>query len=543
MRKRYVSLLVIIVLVLVVSISCTAKASSNDTAAAMPTQSVPAATIADLPSDSSGVVAAFEGTLEQIYEQVNPSVVNISVVQKQEVTLPTFPDIQGFFDFPFSQNPQLPSQPQEYYSHALGSGFVWDADGHIVTNNHVVDGADKVTVTFSDGTSVSADIVGTDPASDLAVIHVDVDSSQLHPVQVGDSTQVKVGQLAIAIGNPFGLQGTMTEGIVSAVGRSLPVEGDDVAGIPGYTISDIIQTDAPINPGNSGGVLLDANGQLIGVTAAIESSTQSSAGIGFAIPSAIVRQVVPALIGKGSYDHPWLGISGMDLTPDIASAMDLKSDQRGALVVAVIADSPADKAGLRGSDKQVTIDGIQLSIGGDVIVAIEGQSVQDMDDLVTYLARSTQVGQQITLRILRDGKQKEISVTLTARPTTGARISTSGDSSEGAAWMGILGTDVTPQIAEAMNLPSDQAGALVVQVVVDSPADDAGLRGSYKPVSIEGQTVLVGGDIITALDGDTVESMADLQSMIQDHAPNDRVTLSILRDGQAISIDVVLAEQ
>jgi len=531
------------VLVLVVSISCTAKASSNDTAAAMPTQSVPAATIADLPSDSSGVVAAFEGTLEQIYGQVNPSVVNISVVQKQEVTLPTFPDIQGFFDFPFSQNPQSPSQPQEYYSHALGSGFVWDADGHIVTNNHVVDGADKVTVTFSDGTSVSADIVGTDPASDLAVIHVDVDSSQLHPVQVGDSTQVKVGQLAIAIGNPFGLQGTMTEGIVSAVGRSLPVEGDDVAGIPGYTISDIIQTDAPINPGNSGGVLLDANGQLIGVTAAIESSTQSSAGIGFAIPSAIVRQVVPALIGKGSYDHPWLGISGMDLTPDIASAMDLKSDQRGALVVAVIADSPADKAGLRGSDKQVTIDGIQLSIGGDVIVAIEGQPVQDMDDLVTYLARSTQVGQQTTLSILRDGKQKEISVTLTARPTTGARISTSGDSSEGAAWMGIQGTDVTPQIAEAMNLPSDQAGALVVQVVVDSPADDAGLRGSYKPVSIEGQTVLVGGDIITALDGDTVESMADLQSMIQDHAPNDRVTLSILRDGQAISIDVVLGEQ
>jgi len=168
----------------------------------MPTQSVPAATIADLPSDSSGVVAAFEGTLEQIYGQVNPSVVNISVVQKQEVTLPTFPDIQGFFDFPFSQNPQSPSQPQEYYSHALGSGFVWDADGHIVTNNHVVDGADKVTVTFSDGTSVSADIVGADPASDLAVIHVDVDSSQLHPVQVGDSTQVKVGQLAIAIGNP-----------------------------------------------------------------------------------------------------------------------------------------------------------------------------------------------------------------------------------------------------------------------------------------------------------------------------------------------------
>ena len=226
------------------------------------------------------------------------------------------PRIQAqFTGFPFFNLPQG-QQPQQQYQSALGSGFVWDQNGDIVTNNHVVSGADKIEVTFSDGTIVPATLVGADPDSDLAVIKVDVPADKLHPVQLGDSSAVKVGQLAIAIGNPFGLEGTMTTGIISAVGRSLPANDNSTQS---YTIPDVIQTDAPINPGNSGGVLVDVQGQVLGVTSAIESPVRASAGVGFAIPSAIVNNVVPALIKDGKYVHSWLGISGTTLVPDLAT--------------------------------------------------------------------------------------------------------------------------------------------------------------------------------------------------------------------------------
>jgi S1-C subfamily serine protease len=217
----------------------------------------------------------------------------------------------------------------------------------------------------------------------------------------------------------------MTVGIISALGRSLPA-GTANAQEPTYTIPDIIQTDTPINPGNSGGVLLDDQGRVIGVTAAIESPVQASSGIGFAIPSAIVQQVVPALITTGHYAHSWLGISGTSLTPELAQAMNLTSDQRGALVVDVAPGSPAAKAGLRGSDRQVTIAGEQARDGGDVIVAVNGQPVQGFDDLVAYLARNTTVGQTITLTVLRQGKEETRSVTLAARPAVDAQVGSAG---------------------------------------------------------------------------------------------------------------------
>jgi len=488
-------------------------------------------------------VAALEGTLQQIYDQVNPSVVNIQVVQKQEVTAPTFPEIPGM-PFPFFEPPTTPQGPQEYYRQGAGSGFVWDKEGHIITNNHVVDSADKISVTFYDGTTVSASVVGTDPYSDLAVVKVDVPADRLQPVQVADSSQVKVGQLAVAIGNPFALEGTMTVGFVSALGRLLPVESQDGQG-PGYSIPDVVQTDAPINPGNSGGVLVNDQGQVIGVTSAIISPVSASAGIGFAIPSAIVQKVVPVLIKSGHYEHPWLGVSGISLNPDLADAMKLKSDQRGALVVDVVPGSPAEAADLHGSDRQVTIEGQDVRVGGDVIVAIDGQAVKGFDDVVTYLARAAEVGQKVTLTVLRDGKEETISVTLAARPKSEAAAGQAQpeDKQASGAWLGIAGQTVTPEIAQAMDLPEDQGGVLVGQVEVGSPADEASLRGSYKPATINGQSVPVGGDIITALDGQPVNQMEDLQGLIQQAEPGQKVTLTVLRDGKQVEVPVTLGER
>jgi len=349
-----------------------------------------------------GDLTALENLYEQIYAKVNPSVVNIQVVMTQTAANPNDP-----------RNPFGNQGP----SMALASGFVWDTQGDIVTNNHVVANADRITVSFSDGTTVDAKLVGTDPYSDLAVIKVSVSSSHLIPMELADSTQAKVGQIVIAIGNPFGFQGTMTQGIISALGRMIS-SADNANAQPGpqYNIPDIIQTDASINPGNSGGVLVDTNGQLIGVTSAIESTSGTNSGVGFAIPSAIVQKEVPTLIKTGTYQHAWMGISGASLFPDLAKAMNLKDGQQGALIVTVTAGGPAAKAGLQPSNQQVTINGEPYPVGGDVITAINGQSVKQFDDLISYLFNSTEVGQTVNLTILRQGQEKQVTLTLGVRP-------------------------------------------------------------------------------------------------------------------------------
>ncbi len=358
----------------------------------LPAVVVPAAPVTDL--------SALQSSFEAIYNKVNPSVVNIQVVEQSSGT--------SFGGFGFN-NPQN-AVPQQ----ALGSGFVWDTAGHIVTNNHVVSGATSITVTFSDGTVATAKLVGADPNSDLAVIQVNVPASKLVPVQLADSTKAQVGQIVIAIGNPFGLQGTMTQGIISGLSRSLPVGLDNQTAQQGptYSIPDIIQTDASINPGNSGGVLVDEQGNLVGVTAAIESQSGSSSGIGFVIPSSIVAKVVPSLISTGTYNHPSLGISGASLTPDIAQAMKLSQNQQGDLVVDVTPGGPADKAGLIGSSQSVDINGQQTPVGGDIITAINGQSIKNSDELSSYLFDNTQAGQTVTLTILRNGHEQQVKVTL-----------------------------------------------------------------------------------------------------------------------------------
>jgi len=485
------------------------------------------------PSVTGGALAALEGALERVYQDVSPSVVYIEVLQTQQVGS----------GLPFFRQPLPQQQPEQQYQQGSGSGFVWDQDGHIVTNNHVVDGADKIEVTFSDGTTVQATVVGTDPASDMAVLKVEVPAAQLHPVRMADSTLVKVGQLAIAIGNPFGLENTMTVGIVSALGRSLPAESNSGDGTS-YTIPDVIQTDAPINPGNSGGVLLNDQGEVIGVTSAIVSPVRASAGVGFAVPAAIVQNVVPVLITKGSYEHPWLGISGTTLDANLAQAMGLEANQRGALVIEVVSGSPAEQAGLQGSDRQVTIDGQQRQVGGDVIVALDGQPVKTFDDLVAYLFRSTEVGQKVTLTMLRDGREQQVEVTIAARPVAQEQASSAAGRQAvpaGSAWLGIAGVTVSPEVAQAAGLAEDQQGVLIEEVTSGSPADKAGLQGSTEPVTVQGQRLLVGGDVITAWDGHPVTQIEQLRTRVGEAQVGQEVTLTVLRDGEQVQVQVTLA--
>jgi S1-C subfamily serine protease len=290
----------------------------------------------------------------------------------------------------------------------LGSGFVYNAKGHIVTNHHVIENATTIQVTFLDGNITSADVVGMDIYSDLAVIKVDPEVTTLHPVVLGSSSDLTVGEPVAAMGNPFGLSDTLTAGIVSSVERTLEAAGN-------YVIIDIIQIDAAVNPGNSGGPLVNLKGQVVGVNTAIESETGTFSGIGFAIPSDTVKREIGDLIEAGDYKHPWLGVSALDVDIAIADAMGLEKPQ-GVLVVEVTAGSPADMAGLRGADQNVTLDGQVTPIGGDVIIGIDGYATRRMADLVVYMERNTSPGDSAVFEIIRDGEQRSVEVTLGERP-------------------------------------------------------------------------------------------------------------------------------
>jgi len=293
----------------------------------------------------------------------------------------------------------------------VGSGFVFDKNGHIITNEHVVENSDKVTVTFLDGRSYNAEIVGVDAATDIAVIKVNADPSLLKPLHIGDSSNLKVGMAVAAIGNPFGLSGTMTSGIVSALGRLLPQD-------TGFSIPDVIQTDAAINPGNSGGPLLNSRAEVIGINTAIQSATGEFTGVGFSIPSNTIAKIVPKLIADGTFSHPWVGISGRDIDPALATALNLV-DARGFLIVNVVEGSPAEKAGLKGSDETKEVDGIEYPFGGDVILAVDGNVVRQIDDILIHLQRFKSVGDEMVLEVLRDGRVTNFVVELDERPNSG----------------------------------------------------------------------------------------------------------------------------
>jgi len=295
-------------------------------------------------------------------------------------------------------------------SGGVGSGFVFDKQGHIITNAHVVKDAAKVAVTFLDGRSYNAEIIGVDEFTDIAVIKVNADLVLLHPLSLGDSSNLKVGEQLAAIGNPFGLSGSMTSGIVSQLGRLLSSGS-------GYSIPDVIQTDAAINPGNSGGPLLNMRGEIVGINTAIQSATGEFTGVGFSVPSQTIAKIVPTLIEKGEYKHPWIGIAGRDIDPDLAKVLNLK-DAKGFLIVTVVDDSPAAKAGLIGSDKTIEVEGVKYPTGGDIILSVDGIDVRKIDDILIHLQRSKSVGDEMVLQILRDGRTTNTTITLQERPNS-----------------------------------------------------------------------------------------------------------------------------
>jgi len=298
----------------------------------------------------------------------------------------------------------------EEYANVQGSGFVYNYSGTIIiiTNNHVVEGASNLTVSFLNGNTYPAEIIGKDPYSDLAILSTEAPISEFKPVKIASSSTLKVGQNVIAIGNPFGLTGSFTTGVISQLGRSM---SESATG--GYLIADIIQISTPINPGNSGGPLLNMLGEVIGITTAI---IQNSQGVGFAIPSDTILRELPYLIKGEEYPHPWLGVKGIDMNFDIAKAMNVNVTY-GWLIVEVLPNSPAEKAGLKGGAKTAYIDGLQVKIGGDIIIMINGTRIRNGDDLSTYLERNTHPGQNIQITVIRSGKAVNVILKLGVRPS------------------------------------------------------------------------------------------------------------------------------
>ena len=291
----------------------------------------------------------------------------------------------------------------------LGSGFVFDDSGHIITNAHVIDGASNITITFLDGSQYHAQMVGSDKFTDIAVIKVAEKPRYLHPLQIGDSSTLKVGEQVAAIGNPFGLSGSMTSGIVSQIGRLLPSQDT------GFSIPNVIQTDAAINPGNSGGPLLNMNGQVMGINTAIQSGTGQSAGIGFAVPSNTILKVVPVLIEKGKYSHPWIGISGKDIDPELAKIRDL-DQAKGFLIFTVVPGSPAEIAGLNGVTEIKIINNKEYPADGDIIVSVDSKEVRKISDILIHLQEEKSIGDEMILGVHRDGELMHIILTLIERP-------------------------------------------------------------------------------------------------------------------------------
>jgi len=303
---------------------------------------------------------------------------------------------------------------------ALGSGFVYDKEGRIITNHHVVSDVEEVDVRFVDGDTYTAKVIGKDPYSDIGILQItdpEFFKKRVAPLEIANSSQVQVGEQIIAIGNPFGLSGTLTTGVISQIGRLLPND------VTGYSIANTIQTDAAINPGNSGGPLLNMNGEVVGMNTAIFSNTGVYSGVGFAIPSNMLLKEIPVLMEKGSYVHPWLGFTAKDLSPEIAESLGLARNYKGAAVVSVVDNSPADKAGIRGEIIREDFgSGAQVVRSGDIVTNIDGQLVKSMDDVISHLEENKKVGDKVILTINREGKNVNVTVSLEERPSGSPRL-------------------------------------------------------------------------------------------------------------------------
>jgi S1-C subfamily serine protease len=398
MRER-LRVLVCLVTAVIVLASCSfpdlfSEGQSQPTQAPLPVQVItavvtltPAQAAAEEPPLNAPAAQSEEARRVAVYEQVAPAVVNITTQVLRT-------------DFFWGSIPEEGS----------GSGFLWDDQGHVVTNYHVIEGAREISVAFGDDVNLAATVVGADPQNDLAVLRVEGAPTGVRPIPLGSSAELKVGQTAIAIGNPFGqFERTMTDGIVSALNRT--IETDDTV------LRGIIQTDAAINRGNSGGPLLNLQGQLIGVNTAIFSPTGTSAGVGLAIPVDKVQRVVPELIATGRYPHPWLGIEelGYEITPALAQALGLPVEQ-GLLIARIYQGSPADEAGVRGARQEVILRNRRYLVGGDILVAIDGRPLTEWDQLNAYLDEEARVGQTVILDLIRDGQPLQLQATLSDTP-------------------------------------------------------------------------------------------------------------------------------
>ena len=325
----------------------------------------------------TGIERSYEYSLIDIFEKSEESIVQVSVLRGES-------------------------------DGGMGSGFVYSDEGYVITNQHVVQDAKKVMITFLDGEAYIGNVIGVDRDLDIAVVKVEPTNTYLQPIKIGDSSKLKVGEKIAAIGNPFGLSGSMTSGIVSQMGRLLPQES-------GYSIPDVIQTDAAINPGNSGGPLINMKGEVVGINTAIQSATGEFSGIGFAVPSNTVKKVVPVLIQDGVFKHPWMGISGTDVDPELAEVRELNSS-KGFLVVSVIEGSPAETAGLLGVTETKEMDGREYALDGDIILSIDGETVRKISDILVHLQREKSVGDQMILSVNRNGEILELTMILEERP-------------------------------------------------------------------------------------------------------------------------------
>ena len=453
---------------------------------AMPAKAaMTAPTQTPLDNDSVGALLSLDQAMETLAARVTPAIVNVTVTSRAKVNVSDgdADDMQQFFDRQFGQQfgqqfgppgRSFGQRQQPRVEHGLGSGVIISPDGYIVTNNHVVDGASDVRVTMSDRRILPAKVVGTDPLTDLAVIKVD--GHNLPNAPWGDSTKLHPGQTVLAFGNPFGFRFTVTRGIVSALNRPNPSSDD--ARKPGQ----FIQTDAAINPGNSGGPLVNAHGEVIGINTFLISPSGSFSGMGFAIPTQIVRPTVEKLIQFGKVTHGYMGIGISDVTPDNSKFFHM-TNAVGAVVTQVEPDSPGAKAGLK---------------VGDVITRIEGNEVSDAGELQVEVGQKNP-GTTIHLQVMRDGKNVEVPVTLEAMGSRDKSAKETSDAGHGKPRWGVGVSDITPEVREQLQAPSDLHGAVIQQVQPGSPADNAGLQS---------------GDVIVEVDRKPVQSAADVQKAL-----------------------------
>jgi serine protease Do len=439
--------------------------------------------------------SAAQSNFVPVVKAVMPAVVNISttrVVHGRDIQ-----QMSPFFNDPFfrqffgDQFPQGQPMPRDQRENSLGSGVIVDANGYIMTNNHVVDKADEIKVMLGDKREFIGKVVGTDPKTDIAVIRIK--AKDLPTVPWGDSDKLEVGEYVLAMGNPFGLNQTVTMGIVSAVGRAN-------VGIADY--EDFIQTDAAINPGNSGGALVNTRGELMGINTAIFSRSGGYMGVGFAVPSNMVRKVMQSLIDKGKVVRGWLGVSIQELTPELAKNFGV-ADAKGALVGEVVKDSPASRAGF---------------IAGDVIVAMDGKSIDSPTSLRNRVA-DLAVGKDVTIRVIRDQKPAELKVKIAEQPAD-LEQADAGDSGGQAggntALAGVEVQAITPDIARQLGIPGDSGGVVVSGVDAASPAAAAGVRR---------------GDIIAEVNRAPVRKLGDYQRIVNKLGKKDNVLLLINRGG------------